>query len=147
MAAEVIDQRITRFIRKHHLLTLATSSGGNPWVASCFYVWLPDESGFIITTDPETLHGRQALENPRVAGSVAWETNLIGRIQGIQFTATMEQCSGSLKARAEQAYLQRFPVARLMETHLWIIRPDVIKMTHNLLGFGTKLTWKKGSAS
>lgn len=147
MTTEAIDQRITRFIRKHHLLTLATCSGGKPWVASCFYVWMPEESAFIITTDPETLHGRQASENPHVAGSVAWETNLIGRIQGIQFTATIEQCSGNLKALAEQAYLKRFPVARLMDMHLWILRPDLLKMTHNLLGFGTKLIWEKGSSS
>ena len=147
MAEEIVDQRITQFIKKHHLLTLATCLDGKPWVASCFYVWMPDEVAFVITSDPETIHGRQAAENPHVAGSVAWETNLIGKIQGIQFTATIEPCSGNLNARAEQAYLKRFPVARLMETHLWIIRPDQIKMTHNLLGFGTKLIWKKKSSS
>lgn len=143
IAEKIPDSRILRFIRQHHLLTLATVSNGIPWIASCFYAWLEPENAFVITTDHQTRHGREAISSPTVAGAIAWETKLVGKIQGIQFTGLIVPCDPTLQKVAERAYLKRFPVARLMETHLWLIRPDYIKMTHNQLGFGTKLIWDK----
>lgn len=147
MNEAAIDPRIVQFIRKHHLLTLATSTGNIPWTASCFYAWLDEEKAFVVTTDHATRHGREAFNNQYVAGSIAWETKLIGRIQGIQFSGTMIPCDQPVHKKAERAYMKRFPVARLMDTHLWIIVPDHIKMTHNQLGFGTKLTWDRKPAT
>jgi uncharacterized protein len=43
--------------------------------------------------------------------------------------------------KSKTAYLKRFPVAILMETHLWIVRLTLIKYTDNRLGFGKKLVW------
>ena len=37
------DSRIVRFIKKHHVLTLATSFNEETWCASCFYSYLEDE--------------------------------------------------------------------------------------------------------
>ncbi len=33
------DKKITEFILKHHVLTLATSADNSPWCANCFYVY------------------------------------------------------------------------------------------------------------
>jgi uncharacterized protein len=144
---KMIDGRIIRFLRRHHVLTIATTVDNESWCANCFYVYLRDENAFVFTTDPETRHGQEFLKNPVVAGSVVLETRIIGKIRGIQFQGLISEPAGTLLETAERAYLKRFPVAMLMETHLWIVRLTTIKMTDNRLGFGKKLLWKADAAS
>jgi len=139
-----IDPRITEFIGEHHILTLATSSDNRPYTCSCFYVYLPGENLFVCTSDRHTKHIRDVERQNRVAGAVALETTMVGKIQGIQFTGTMFELKGDILRTATQAYVKKFPVARLKDLLLWGIEPDFIKMTHNRLGFGKKLIWRKG---
>ena len=138
----MIDSRIVKFLRRHHVLTIATTANGEPWCASCFYVYLKDENIFVFTTDKETRHGKEFVLNPVVAGTVVLETRIIGKIRGIQFQGIVSEPEGALLEKASDAYMKRFPVAILMETHLWIVKPSVFKMTDNRLGFGKKLSWK-----
>ena len=139
----MIDERIVRFFRRHHVLTVATSMNYEPWCASCFYVYLENENALVFTTDPETRHGREFLQNKIVAGSVVLETPVIGKIRGIQFQGIVSEPEGKLTETARRSYLKRFPVAMLMDTHLWIVELTHIKMTDNRLGFGKKLVWTK----
>jgi uncharacterized protein YhbP (UPF0306 family) len=81
--------------------------------------------------------------NPHVAGAIALETKIVGRIRGIQFTGMMEELNGDAFSQAKSDYFRRFPIARLMPVlHLWALTPDLIKMTDNRLGFGKKIIWK-----
>lgn len=137
------DKKITGFIREHHVLTLATCKDDQPWCANCFYVYLEEENAFVFTTDRDTRHAREALANERVAGSIVLETSIVGKIQGIQFTANAREVDDSIKNKAHKAYLTRFPFAVLMNTSLWVAELDYIKMTDNRLGFGKKLIWDK----
>jgi uncharacterized protein YhbP (UPF0306 family) len=139
----MINDRIIRFFRKHHVLTVATSVDNEPWCANCFYVYLKNENSLVFTTDHETRHGKEFLTNKLVAGSVVLETLVIGKIRGIQFQGIVSEPEGELSETARKAYLKRFPVAMLMETHLWIVELTNIKMTDNRLGFGKKLVWEK----
>ncbi len=139
----MIDSRAAAFFRKHHVLTVATCVNGEPWCASCFYVYMEERNALVFTTDPATRHGREFRESPLVAGSVVLETRVAGRIRGIQFQAVMSEPQGDELLLARKAYLKRFPVAILMETHLWIAELTLVKMTDNRLGFGKKLIWKK----
>lgn len=137
------EKRIVDFINDHHVLTLATSIENNPWCANCFYIYLEEENCFVFTSDNTTKHVQDVLENANVAGSVVLETNIVGKIQGIQFRGTMEKSEGDLNSKAKKAYLKRFPYAVLMKTSLWILHLNHIKMTDNRLGFGKKLIWEK----
>jgi uncharacterized protein len=139
----MVDEKIIRFFRKHHVLTIATSVNDEPWCANCFYVYLEDENALVFTTDHETRHGKEFLKNKVVAGSVVLETPVIGKIRGIQFQGLVSEPEGELSEKTRKAYLKRFPVAMLMETHLWIVGLTLIKMTDNRLGFGKKLIWEK----
>lgn len=141
MAGQMIDERITRFFKKHHVLTIATSTGNIPWCASCFYVYLEDENALVFTSSKSTRHGREFEANSEVAGTVALETKIIGKIQGIQFSGVVSEAEGELLEKAKSRYLRRFPVAALMDTHLWVLRLTHIKMTDNTFGFGKKLVW------
>ena len=137
----MVDNRIIRFLRKHHVLTIATTVDNEPWCANCFYVYLGEENALVFTTDTDTRHGKEFIKNPLVAGSVVLETMVIGRIRGIQFQGMVSEPQGELLSKVKSAYLKRFPVAALMDTRLWVVKLTLIKMTDNRFGFGKKLIW------
>jgi uncharacterized protein YhbP (UPF0306 family) len=137
----MVDSRIIKFFRKHHVLTIATTVDNEPWCANCFYVYLEEENALVFTTDIDTRHGKEFIKNPNVAGSVVLETMVIGKIRGIQFQGIVSEPEVELLSKAKWAYLKKFPPAALMDTHLWIVRLTLIKMTDNRLGFGKKLLW------
>jgi len=137
-----LDEKIVKFITKHHVLTLATAVQNKPYCANCFYAFMHNEKMLVFTSDYETKHIQDAKENQTVAGSIVLETNIVGKIQGIQFTGTLTEPEGELLEIAKHAYLKRFPFAILMKTTLWVLKLDFIKMTDNRLGFGKKLIWK-----
>jgi len=141
----MVDNRIIKFFSKHHVLTIATSSGNEPWCANCFYVYLENENSLVFTTDSDTRHGMEFLANPSVAGTVVLETMIVGKIRGIQFRGIVSEPQGQLRNKSKSAYLKRFPVAALMDTRLWIVKLSYIKMTDNRLGFWKKLIWAQGA--
>jgi uncharacterized protein YhbP (UPF0306 family) len=138
----MIDSKIIRFFRKHHVLTIATTIENEPWCANCFYVYLAEENALVFTTDTDTRHGKEFIKNPRVAGSVVLETMIVGKIRGIQFQGIVSEPEGDLLTKAKWAYLKNFHPAVLMDTHLWVVKLTLIKMTDNRLGFGKKIIWK-----
>ena len=137
----MIDSRIVKFFRRHHVLTIATAIGNEPWCANCFYVYLEEENMLVFTSGNDTRHGKEFTMNQIVAGSVVLETMVIGKIRGIQFQGTVSEPGGELLQKAKWAYLKKFPPAALMNTHLWVVKLTMIKMTDNRLGFGKKLLW------
>lgn len=137
------EKRVVDFIQEHHVLTLATSIENNPWCANCFYIYLPDENCFVFTSDDNTKHIQDIKNNPQVAGSVVLETNTVGKIRGIQFRGLLSRPPKPLKSKVKKAYIKRFPYAALMNTSLWIVKLNYIKMTDNRLGFGKKLIWEE----
>ncbi|MFA5974477.1 MAG: pyridoxamine 5'-phosphate oxidase family protein [Lentimicrobiaceae bacterium] len=143
--AEFPEKRITDFIHKHHIFTLATSANNIPYTSTCFYVYLDALNLFVFTSDFGTRHVDEFMKQPIVAGAIALETTMIGKIQGIQFTGMSSELKDDLYEVALSAYLKKFPVAAFKKLVLWSIQPDFIKMTHNRLGFGTKLIWNHDS--
>ncbi len=139
----MIDKKIIRFFRKHHVLTIASSVNNEPWCANCFYVYLEEENTLVFTTGTDTRHGKEFAKNPLVAGSVVLETMVIGKIRGIQFQGIVSEPEGEMISKAKLAYLKRFPPAALMDTHLWVVKLIHIKMTDNRLGFGKKVIWPR----
>jgi uncharacterized protein YhbP (UPF0306 family) len=155
--------RIVSFIRKHHVMTLATvggvsgagTAGGSgtasgygagfaPWVAHAFYAWSPELGALVFTTDPGTRHGAEMIENQRVAAGIALETRTVGRIQGVQIEGVVNRICDENKTAARGAYLKRFPYAAAApDLHLWVLYPTLVKLTDNTLGFGKKIIWTK----
>ena len=138
-----VDPRIVAFIRRHHVMTVATVSGEGPYCANLFYAWMSGEGRFVVTSDAATRHGAEALADGRVAGSVVLETRVVGRVQGLQFRGRMERVEGEPARAARNAYLKRFPYAAAADLELWTIEPTLLKYTDNTLGFGKKLIWHK----
>ena len=135
----MVDERITRFIAKHNVLTLATvGEVGEAWVANCFYAYDRKRNLFIFTSDSATRHGSEMSFNSRVALSVVRETRIVGCVQGAQIVGNARPADDE----AHKAYIKRFPYAVVAPLTLWMVEPTHIKFTDNTLGFGKKLIWK-----
>ena len=137
-----MEKRITDFIKKHHVLTLATSYKGLPWVANRFYAYAEEQNILVFTSGHDTKHIQDLEEGNLVAASIVLETSVIGKIQGIQLRGRLSEPEGEMIKVAKTDYLRRFPFAALMETTLWVMELEYVKMTDNRLGFGKKLVWE-----
>ena len=134
-----MDERIIKFIKKHHVLTLATiNSEGMPYVANCFYAYDNKRNRFVFTSDLTTRHGAEMAANGSVALSIVLETRIVGRVQGLQVTGKAHR--GDDEAR--KSYIKRFPYAAAADLELWMVEPTFMKLTDNTLGFGKKLIWQ-----
>ena len=140
MFFEMIDDKIVKFLTKHHLLTLATSCDGNPWCANAFYAFSKDDNSLIITSKPETKHGSQALQNENIACSIALETKIIGKLQGIQITGTIELTENPAH---KATFLKKFPYTAPFLEPLWQIKIKHAKLTDNTLGVGKKIIYNE----
>lgn len=128
----------TAFIKKHHVLTLATSDENSLWCASCFYIFCEQTLSFIIASDPKTKHVTQALQNPKIVGNIYLETKEVGKIEGLQFQAIFKKATIKQKA----LYLKAYPYAIALNPTLWALHVKYMKLTDNRLGFGKKLEFK-----
>lgn len=134
-----MDERFIKFIKKHHVLTLATVNGeGMPYVANCFYAFDAKRNLFVFTSDLATRHGAEMVANSSVALSIVLETRIVGRVQGLQVTG--RALRGDDEAR--KCYIKRFPYAAAADLELWMVEPTMMKLTDNTLGFGKKLVWQ-----
>jgi hypothetical protein len=130
--------KINNFLQKHHLLSLATSGGDELSVCSLFYVFDKESHSFVVASSLETRHIADILEQPLVAGSVALETRIVGKIEGVQFKGRVRAIE---EERLKILYLKKFPYAAVMNPKLWSIEVSFFKLTDNKLGFGTKIIW------
>ena len=134
-----MDERFIKFIKKHHVLTLATVNGeGTPYVANCFYAYDAKRNLFVFTSDLTTRHGAEMSANGNVALSIVLETRIVGRIQGLQIVGKAER--GDDEAR--KSYIKRVPYAAAADLNIWMVAPTLMKLTDNTLGFGKKLIWQ-----
>lgn len=138
-----LDVKIVDFINEHHVLSLATALENRPYTSNCFYVFLPKENAFIFTSDPETTHGKQMLENKNVSLNIFLETKAVGKIQGLQITGEVKVLTSEEEKKAKMSYLKEYPFAILKLETMWKVYPNFMKLTDNRLGFGKKVVWKK----
>ena len=136
----MVDQRIEKFISKHHVLTLATSTKeGEPYCCNCFFAFDAETTAFIFTSGEATHHAQMMMQNDRVAASVVLETRTVGKVQGLQITGRIKRAIEGDKMR----YIKEFPYAAVADLELWRLEADFMKLTDNTLGFGKRLIWQR----
>ena len=131
-------EKIVDFLNKHHTLSLATCKDNHLSSCTLFYAFDKQTNSFIVASDSKTEHIQNVLENINVSGTVHLETDIVGKIQGVQFKGEMLRCKDEKKI-----YLKRFPYALALSPTLWSIEVSFFKMTDNRLGFGKKLIWMR----
>jgi len=132
-------EKITAFIKKHHVMSLATCNGVKVSVCSLFYAYDEKKFSFVVASSEDTLHVKHVLQNPKIAGNILLETQEVGKIEGLQFQGEMQELhDNSLK----KLYFKHFPYALAMLPKLWQIKVSYFKLTDNRLGFGKKIIYE-----
>ena len=132
-------EKISAFIAKHHVMSLATTDSIKPSVCSLFYAYDASSLSFVVASSEDTLHVKNVLQNSAVAGNIYLETQEVGKIEGLQFDGVMTPLlhESSLK----KLYFKRFPYALALMPKLWQIEVKNFKLTDNKLGFGKKIIY------
>ena len=131
-------EKISAFIAKHHVMSLATTDSIKPSVCSLFYAYDASSLSFVVASSEDTLHVKNVLQNSAVAGNIYLETQEVGKIEGLQFDGVMTLLyESSLK----KLYFKRFPYALALMPKLWQIEVKNFKLTDNKLGFGKKIIY------
>ncbi|MCX4358742.1 MAG: pyridoxamine 5'-phosphate oxidase family protein [Rikenellaceae bacterium] len=139
-----MDERIGRFLSKHHVATLATvAEDGSPYCCNIFYAYDADNDTLVFSSDIKTAHAGHFTTDARVAASVVLESKAVGTLRGTQMTGRIIRPEVDELDKARKRYLKRFPYAAVMSLELWIMRIDSVKHTDNRLGFGVKLKWTR----
>ncbi len=139
----MIDQKFIDFIDSHHVLTLSSCAGNQPYSCSCFYAYDKEHNIFVVKTHEDTRHTREIMQNGLVSLAIVLETDEIGKIQGLQATGKAIFHEGDTLKEATRTYLKRFPYAAMTMGKILVIEPDFLKLTDNRFGFGKKLIWDK----
>ena len=137
-----MDEKIIKFIKEHHVLTLSTAVNNKPYSCNCFYAYDETDNVLICTSNDETKHIKDVMQNNYISGSIVLETMTVGKIQGLQFNGYMYKAENDELKKYKKIYLKRFPFAVLKNTSLWFIKLSFCKYTDNRLGFGKKIIWK-----
>jgi len=138
---ELIDNRIIKFIEKHHVMTVASYNAEQPWVAHCFYVFDEKNLRLLFTSENTTRHSIEFGNNYNAAVSIVLESKVIGKLQGLQLEGEIELLG--LDNNAMNAYKLRFPYTALMSLNMWTFNIRFAKYTDNNLGFGKKIYWNR----
>lgn len=135
-----MNERIVKFLKKMHLASVcAIDDDGQPYAFSAFYAF--DELNFtlLLASCDESSHVKFLKNSKLVAGTVALDTKIVGKIEGVQFQGVMREASES----GREIYFKRFFYAKAMDPKIWSISLEKVKFTSNTLGFGKKIFWQK----
>lgn len=131
--------KIAKFIKAHHVVTLATTVGDNPYCCNLFYAYDNEGQALVFTSDNTTRHTQMFGQNEQVAASIVLETKIVGKVQGLQICGRIQPAKDGDK----MLYIKRFPYTLAADLTLWRLEIDFMKLTDNTLGFGKKLIWQR----
>lgn len=138
-----MDKKIIKFIKAHHVLTLATAKNNIPHTSNVFYAFDETNYNLYISSESNTKHIADGIENPNVAINIVLETKIIGKIQGMQGDGLLYKAEDEEYKTAKKSFIGRFPYTMVMDLNLWVIKLNRVKFTDNRLGFGKKLHWNR----
>jgi len=125
------------YMRDHITMTIATAYEGQPHAATVFYA--NDGFDLYYISDPETVHGQDALANPHVFVTISQDYAGWQDIQGIQLSGRAQLLEDG--GRANEVYAAKFPFISAFPPAAityWKITAEWVRMTDNTLGFAHK---------
>jgi len=135
-------QKITSFLKQHHVMSLATCAEDMLSVCSLFYAYDETTVSFVVASNEETTHIQHIKQNQNIAGNILLETKTVGKIQGVQFFGEFIKPESE---KLKEIYFKAFAHAKIMKPKLWQIKVNYFKMTDNRFGFGKKIIWERFS--
>jgi len=138
-----VPESVTKFIKKHHVMSVAVCDNGSPWSATCWYAFDKENMNLVFVSDVKTRHANSFEKNNQVAGTISNNENRISKIKGIQFEGTVLKAEGKVETEARRLFLKRFPVSIFKELTFWVILINTVKMTDNFVVFSSKTYWNR----
>lgn len=143
-----IPPLIADFLKQEHILSLACQGLGEIWAANCFYQFDGENNRLLILTSRQTQHGKIMLAQPKIAGTIAHQTEQIHAIEGVQFTAIARCLTDPTEQKiAYTAYFARFPFAQNHKSDIWALELMQLKHTHNKTQFAQKQYWQNENSA
>lgn len=138
--------RALAHLRRHHVMTLATSGEQGVWAAALFYV--NDGLTLYFLSSPATRHCTNLSQHRRAAVTIQADCTDWREIRGLQAEGSVCELSGDEEARARKLYGDKFPVVgKLAQAPAAIVKalarvrwyrfvPDRAWFIDNSAGFG-----------
>ena len=139
-------QRALRYLREHHVMTLATQGGDGPWAAAVFYVNVDFTLYFL--SAPSSRHCTNIAAQARVAATIHEDYADWPQIRGIQLEGIVRELSGADAELARRLYGEKFPIVgdaaqtppaiarAFARIHWYRVEPERLYFVDNSAGFG-----------
>ncbi len=110
---EALGERVQRYLRDHHVMTLASHGDEGAWAAALFYA----NDGFAIyfLSSPTSRHCLNLAKNPRVSAAVQEDYADWRQIKGVQLEGLASVLAGDEEEKARRLYGAKFPVVGKLE--------------------------------
>jgi len=141
-------KRVQRYLRNHHVATLATCGHEGPWAAAVFYV--NEGNSLYFLSSPTSRHCLNLLQNPHVAVTIQEDYSDWLEIKGVQIEGIVTEISGEEEVLARKLYGQKFPVVGMLaqapaaiikalaKVRWYKIAPQHLYFIDNSLGLGKR---------
>ncbi len=131
------------YLRRHQVMTLATTGPDGVWAAAVFYV----NRGFdlFFLSAGHTRHGRNIALSPRAAAAIHSDYTEWTAVQGIQLEGMVQLLQGEARQSAVALYQEKFtflaqapPVIQtaFAQVNWYRLRPERLYFVDNGKGFG-----------
>lgn len=138
--------RVQRYLREHHVATLASQGDDGAWAAAVFYA--SDAFAIYFLSSPSSRHCRNLAANPRAAAAVHEDYADWKEIKGVQMEGVVSMLAGEEEEQARRLYGAKFPlvagagrapasiVEALAKVRWYKLTPERLYFIDNSAGFG-----------
>jgi uncharacterized protein len=106
--ADELKRQILAYLESHNTMTLGTSHGDVPWVATVFYA--SDDFTLYFFSAPDSRHCQNLAANCQVAVTIQEDYRDWRKIKGIQLEGEVLEVGAAIeKAKAMAAYGRKYP--------------------------------------
>ena len=108
-----LSEQVQRYLRDHHIMTLASHGAEGVWAAAVFYA----NDGFAIyfLSAPDSRHCRNLVSDPRASAAVHADYTDWREIKGVQMEGLVSVLTGEEEEQARRLYGAKFPVVGKLE--------------------------------
>jgi len=108
-----LHEKVQRYLREHHVMTLASFGDEGSWAAAMFYA--NDGFGIYFLSSPTTRHCRNLANDPRVSAAVHEDYADWREIKGVQMEGMASVLAGEEEEKARRIYGEKFPIVGKLE--------------------------------
>lgn len=142
-----MQKRISNFLTKKYLCSLATVENSHTWSFVCYYVFDQENNRLIYLTSDESKHAQLMAQNPEVSGTIFTPTKYQSSLQSLQFLGTAHKLEGNSARIAKNLYRLERNHPLINELTPWEIKLTFARLTDNSLGLSSKMEWHLGDTT